>query len=132
MLKGFVHLINSDYNEETGVSKVLIDTDLGSFYGFAKLHPEDSDYASKFTGCRYAEIRATIKYLKMKQKIALYGLKLLNRVKPDKSVNLLQEEINKELEEVKKAIEFSINTLTTDIKERPELIKKIYSNKEDK
>ena len=132
MLKGYVHLIKADYNENTGVSNVMIDTDLGAFVGQAKLHDEDKDYASKYTGCRYAETRATIKYLKMKQKYILGQLKVLHMIKETSEIDRLILKLDKELNDVELAIKFSQESLTKDIEQRPELIKRIYSNKEGK
>lgn len=132
MLKGYVHLIKADYNENTGVSNVMIDTDLGAFIGQAKLHDEDKDYASKYTGCRYAETRATIKYLKMKQKYILGQLKVLHMIKETNEIDRLILKLDKELNDVELAIKFSQESLTKDIEQRPELIKRIYSNKEGK
>lgn len=132
MLKGYVHLIKADYNENTGVSNVMIDTDLGAFTGQAKLHDEDKDYASKYTGCRYAETRATIKYLKMKQKYILGQLKVLHMIKETSEIDRLILKLDKELNDVELAIKFSQESLTKDIEQRPELIKRIYSNKEGK
>ena len=65
--------IRADFNKETGISTVVIKTDLGTFEGKAYLHDEDKDIASEFEGCKYAEWRAVIKYLKvlLKQKKAI-------------------------------------------------------------
>ena len=125
MLKGYVHLIKADYNENIGVSNVMIDTDLGAFTGQAKLHDEDKDYASKYTGCRYAETRATIKYLKMKKKYILGQLKVLHMIKETSEIDRLILKLDKELNDVELAIKFSQESLTKDIEQRPELIKRI-------
>lgn len=65
--------IRADFDKETGISTVVIKTDLGTFEGKAYLHDEDKDIASEFEGCKYAEWRAVIKYLKvlLKQKKAI-------------------------------------------------------------
>lgn len=82
--------IDSAFDENTGISKTTILTDIGKFTGSAKLHPDDKEYASRYAGCRYAEIRATIKYLKVKKAIARNQIKELNkllneiRYKPDR------------------------------------------------
>ena len=62
-------LLYSNFNKETGTSKVIIRTPLGDFEGHTKIHKEDQDIQSIFQGCRYAEIRAIIKYYKEKLKI---------------------------------------------------------------
>lgn len=62
--------ITSDYNSETGLSKVIIKHMGIVFSGEAKLHPEDKQYGSMYTGCTIAEIRATIKALRYELKSA--------------------------------------------------------------
>lgn len=131
MIKGFIHLIEADYNEETGVSTVMIDTDLGAFYGKAKLHDEDKDYASRYTGCRYAETRATIKYLKMKQKYILGQLKVLHMIKETNQIDKLILKFDKDLNDVELAIKASQESLKKDIEQRPEILKRIYKNKKE-
>ena len=54
----------ASFNEDTGISYVEIETELGNFSGKSYLHEEDKDIASHFEGCRYAELRALIKYIK--------------------------------------------------------------------
>lgn len=63
-----IKIIESWFNEETGVSKVVINTDKGIFCGTAQLHDEDRDIASNFAGCEYAEMRAIVKYFKRRAK----------------------------------------------------------------
>jgi len=65
--------VRADFDKETGISTVAIKTELGIFEGKAYLHDEDKDIASEFEGCKYAEWRAIIKYLKvlLKQKKAV-------------------------------------------------------------
>ena len=73
-------ILNADFNRETGISKVNILTDLGNFEGKSKLHEEDKDIISNFEGCRYAELRAVVKYIKAKiknQKIKVNTIKNL-------------------------------------------------------
>lgn len=73
-------LYDANFDEETGISTASIITDLGIFNGKSKLHEEDKDISSKFTGCKYAEMRAVIKYGKMIariQKEKVNNLKLL-------------------------------------------------------
>ena len=72
---------SATYNETTGISKVWIATDIGDFFGEAKLNPEDKDIESHFAGPEYAEMRAIISYAKEKIKIIKYQLKLLEQIK---------------------------------------------------
>jgi len=61
-------MLYADYDQDTGISKVWIRTEIGTFSGTAYLHDEDRDIASNFEGCRYAEMRAVIKYVHTKVK----------------------------------------------------------------
>lgn len=60
------HITNAEYNKDTGFSLVEISTPIGSFFGDARLSPEDKEagYDSRFFGCQLAELRAVIKYYK--------------------------------------------------------------------
>ena len=55
-------ILSSQYAPDIGASSVHIMTDLGEFSGLAKLHPEDRNYESSYTGCHIAELRARRKY----------------------------------------------------------------------
>ena len=63
-----IKLTKSNFDEETGISNVVISTDLGEFNGTSKLHDEDRNISSSFAGCRYAEMKAIIKYMRQKIK----------------------------------------------------------------
>ena len=60
--------ISSEYNEKTGISIVEMKHLGYAFIGTAKVHP-DEVAPSKYTGCRYAEMRATIKALKYEREL---------------------------------------------------------------
>ena len=62
--------IDSNFDKKTGISTVTIEHLGKLFNGTARLHPDDKDKASNYSGCKYAEIRATIKALKYEHKIA--------------------------------------------------------------
>lgn len=62
--------IASYYNKETGKATVIIQHLSKKFVGEAFLNPEEKEKGSEFAGCKYAEIRATIKALKYERKIA--------------------------------------------------------------
>lgn len=72
-------ILNSDYNEETGISKVSIVSKYGEFSAIARLDPEDKEleYDSAFFGCQLAEARCYIKLLKEKLKQERLMLKTL-------------------------------------------------------
>ena len=72
-----IKLIYSNFDEDTGISRVIIRTDLGDFEGSSKLHEEDRKISSHFAGCQYAEMRAIIKYMKTKIKIIKIQIKEL-------------------------------------------------------
>lgn len=59
-----IKLLQSNFDEETGISSVTIGTDYGQFHATSKLHNEDLDISSSYAGCEYAEMRAIIKYMK--------------------------------------------------------------------
>lgn len=63
-----MQLIDSIFNEGTGKSTSVIKYKKKKYYGYAWLHPEDKEKASKYAGCRYAEMRAEIKALKAEHK----------------------------------------------------------------
>lgn len=59
-----IKLLQSNFDEETGISSVTIGTDYGQFNATSKLHNEDLNISSSYAGCEYAEMRAIIKYMK--------------------------------------------------------------------
>lgn len=141
-----IKTIISDYNESTGLSTVIIATDLGEFEGYAQLHDEDKEIASRFAGCRYAEMRAGIKYMKAKARIIKYQLeplyKIYNDLKQRNNYNqdnigikLLEKEIYL-LEDEKEIFLTHAKTLTARLNEaiesRSGLVKKMMEhNKQD-
>ena len=144
-MKIHMKTIGSEYDEQTGLSTVTLATDLGLFDGFAQLHPDDKEIASHYAGCRYAEMRAGIKYMKAKVRVAKYKLeplyKIYNELKQQKSydennkgIKLLQKEIYI-LEDEIKTFTNHVETLTTRlneaIKNRPELVEKMVNKKQD-
>lgn len=65
-----MHLVNSIYNEDLGTSVCEVVHKKQTYAGLSRLHPEDKEagLGSKYTGCRYAEMRAEIKALKAEYK----------------------------------------------------------------
>lgn len=63
-----IKLKDCNYDKESGISYAEIETDIGIFYEYAFLNPEDADIESTFLGCEIAEYRATIEYFKAKLK----------------------------------------------------------------
>jgi len=123
----------SDYDEETGVSKVIVATDLGLITEYAYLHPDDKDIASHFAGCRYAEMRAGIKYMKKKIRIAKYQLeplkKIYNSLIVKKNCNMNSKGI-KLLEKEMYTLEDDIETYKTNIKTLTERLQKAINSRD--
>ena len=62
-------LVFSAYDLNTGKSKCIV-YHLGEYFeGYSQLLKEDKEKASKFAGCRFAELKAEIKALKYELKI---------------------------------------------------------------
>lgn len=83
-----IELIDSNYNEQDGISYVKIKTNIGNFEGYAFLHEKDKSNSSKYFGCRIAESRATIDYLKKKIYILNLELDELNNIISDMPYDL--------------------------------------------
>ena len=73
-----VKILTTEYNPDTKISTVVINSDLGKFSGSSRLHEEDLDIESSFAGFQYAEMRAIIKYMKKKAEIAKYKMQGLD------------------------------------------------------
>lgn len=67
----------AEFNEFTGQSFVIMETEVGTATGHAYLHPDDKDVVSKFQGCRIAEFRAWITYANEKMKLLRIEIKAL-------------------------------------------------------
>lgn len=135
--------ISSNYDETTGISKTVILTDLGSFEGFAKLHPDDKENASRFAGCRYAEERALIKYAKMKIKVINNQLEVLKNIsnelrnkkfyKENNGTKLLEKNIyilEDDKEYFKNVIKSLSQKIVDDIAERDKFLKEREEKKQ--
>lgn len=124
-------LIKSNYDEESGISYVELNTDLGKFYGYAFLNKEeDADIASAYFGCELAEMDATLQYYNHKRFLLAQGLEALHRFRVDLKRNpqynsesfefeLLEKRI-KQKENQKHLYDVMIKNLKKAIKIRPE------------
>ena len=124
-------LIKSNYDEETGISCVELDTDLGKFYGYAFLNKEeDADIASAYFGCELAEMDATLQYYNYKRFLLAQGLEALYRFRVDLKRNpqynsesfeseMLEKRIGQK-ETQKHLYDVMIKNLKRAIKTRPE------------
>ena len=70
-----MRLVSAYYDENTGVSYATVVHSINGlerrFEGIAKIHPEEES-KSRFTGCRYAEMRAQIKALKAERECLIW------------------------------------------------------------
>lgn len=124
-------LIKSNYDEESGMSYVELNTDLGKFYGYAFLNKEeDADIASAYFGCELAEMDATLQYYNHKRFLLAQGLEALYRFRVDLKRNpqynsesfefeLLEKRIRQK-ETQKHLYDVMIKNLKKAIKIRPE------------
>ena len=126
-----IKLIESHYDEGSGMSYVVLNTDLGKFYGNAFLNQEeDSEIASAYFGCELAEMDATLQYYSRKRSILAQGLEALYHFRIDLKrnpqynsesfeVQLLEKRI-KQKETQKHLYDVMIKNLKNAIKTRPE------------
>lgn len=131
----------NNYDEKTGMSYCILHTDIGDFEGSTQLHPEDKKYESRFLGCRIAEHKAYIKYLKEKRKIIIYQIKALDSLSKsiensakNKDISVTKNEIFFLKHQYKKEKEQISNILKQDKKildwfEEAKELKTKYKNK---
>lgn len=108
----------SNYNPDTGISIVKINTPYGMIEGTAKLHPKD--VGSKYAGCKYAEMRAWIKYFKMVRRSKNDILKELEHIKNSCKDHNAKWILDKRMEEIVE----EIKTLSARIQYTEEDLKK--------
>lgn len=126
-----IKLIEAHFDEESGISCVTLDTDLGKFYGYAFLNrEEDAEIASAYFGCELAEMEATLQYYDKKRYLLAQGLEALYSFRVDLKRNpqynsesfeaqLLDRRINQK-ENQKRIYDVMIKNLKNAIKTRPE------------
>lgn len=135
-------LIDAWFEESTGKSYATVEHLGRRYQGVAKLHPEEEN-ASRFTGCRYAEMRAQIKALKneRKEKMAVCEecrkfIKACSQYKgwdkESSTAKAIYTQLNKRIKEVNKLTN-EINHLMWDlniaIKQQESVHKKLAANK---
>ena len=77
-----VKLSNSAFDPVSGRSVVTVKTKRGTYTGVAKVHPEDKEIQSKYTGLRIAEMKAMRKAYKdelKREKIILHVLSSIQK-----------------------------------------------------
>lgn len=126
-----IKLIEAHFDEESGISYVTLDTDLGKFYGYAFLNKEeDAEIASAYFGCELAEMEATLQYYDKKRYLLAQGLEALYSFRVDLKrnpqynsesfeVQLLDRRIGQK-ENQKRIYDVMIKNLKNAIKTRPE------------
>jgi hypothetical protein len=123
-----IKLVKADFDRETGISTVIINTDIGKFEGVAKADDVDIQSPSQFMGCELAELRALKKYVKAKfmniKRVNESLLKVADaiQVHPDSRIDypfsalkIINDEINRNLYEMEKWCNLN-KTLENDIK----------------
>ena len=136
--------ITSDYDEVSGLSEVVMQHFGIKFKGYAQVHPEEKK-PSKYAGCRFAELRATIdalKYertlLKNKSDMALDFVKSLECYadfdKESPTAKCIYRQLNKRISKVNEVtdeINEALEELETTIRQR-EMVTNAIDRKKDK
>ena len=135
-------LIDAWFEESTGKSYATVEHLGRRYQGMSKLHPEEEN-ASRFTGCRYAEMRAQIKALKFEREIKIQKcdecrkfIKACSQYKgwdkESSTAKAIYTQLNKRIKEVNKLTN-EINHLMWDlniaIKQQESVHKKLAANK---
>lgn len=77
-----VKLSNSAFDPVSGRSIITVKTKRGTYTGFAKVHPDDEEIQSKYTGLRIAEMKAVRKAYKdelKREKIILHTIERMTK-----------------------------------------------------
>lgn len=135
-------IISQSFNHETGVSIIELQDKNYRGTGFAKIHPADKEYYSKYTGFRLAELRANIKIQKQKiskLKIQLNTVKALkndlihfNKEIPkdiERRINLSIRNYAQEIESLKLEIQSIQEIINKNIKDRDKIIQRYVKDK---
>lgn len=72
-------ITRGEYDKNTGISTVTIDTKIGTFTGTSKIRKEDLPFESIYFGCQIAEMKAVIKMLKKQKSILSIEKETLER-----------------------------------------------------
>lgn len=134
-----IKLVDSCYDETTGMSYAKINTDYGEFEGWSRLHDEDRYISSSFCGCQYAEMRAIMQYMKYRIKllneriISLENLKKIMQGKKDYDHNSVENRtirkqiyiLNKERVDWKERLTSLSQRMIDNMNQREKIIKKI-------
>jgi len=83
-----IKLSNSTFDPVTGRSIVTVKTKRGTYTGVAKIHPDDKEIQSKYTGLRIAEMKAMRKAYKDELKRERIILHTIERMTKDIAHNV--------------------------------------------
>jgi len=92
-----VKLSNSAFDPVSGRSIVTVKTKRGTYTGFAKVHPDDEEIQSKYTGLRIAEMKAVRKAYKDELKRERIILHTIERMTKDITHNIHDNSYNEYL-----------------------------------
>ena len=135
-------LIDAWFEESTGKSYATVEHLGRRYQGMSKLHPEEEN-ASRFTGCRYAEMRAQIKALKFERELKIQKcdecrkfIKACSQYngwdKESSTAKAIYTQLNKRIKEVDKLtneINHLMWNLNITIKQQELVHKKLAANK---
>ena len=135
-------LIDAWFEESTGKSYATIEHLGRRYQGMSKLHPEEEN-SSRFTGCRYAEMRAQIKALKFERELKIQKcdecrkfIKACSQYngwdKESSTAKAIYTQLNKRIKEVDKLtneINHLMWNLNITIKQQESVHKKLAANK---
>ena len=138
--------ISSNYDSTKGESEVVMQHLGEKFTGRAKIHASEKDKESRYAGCYYAELKATIKALKYERKLAkvkadmaLDFVKSLecykNFDKESPSAKVVYRQLNQRIKKVNDLadeINYYLGELQDSIKRRDIIIKVIKNKRESK
>ena len=121
------------FDQETGKSQVGVADKYGKYVGYAYLHPDDKNNASKFMGCRLAQQRAWIKGLQTRRRIFKIKIQTIIEVYKDlqKNCDISGEITQRFYYRIKcydneiKELEQQIQDIKDDIKKRIQIREKI-------
>lgn len=113
-------IIYSLFDKKTGKSIVKLADKRGVYQGEAKLHPNDKNYISYYTGCDIAEDRAWINFFKKEKRRIQAMLDATKRLKKDILLNC--ENIDKQ---ILKRINLQLRDLTKEKEENIKFEKKL-------
>lgn len=91
-------ILHESAHVETGVSRCVIQNKYGKFSGYAYFNEnDDKDTFSQYAGIRYAEIRATIKFVKLRLKQEKIKLNTIKNLIKDIEYNCPEAKENNKL-----------------------------------